>query len=494
MYIIFMKLINLSITSIWILFGLLTVTCGAAYAQESGQKARQRSGPLPGDHKEIDTYEKLLRDAETLIRSGKPAAAYTLLESLEFEHAGEVRFDHLIGIAALDSRKPDKATLAFERVLAVNPDFPDARFDMGRAYYQLGDLPRARTEFVMALKQNPSEKVRASIDKYLSEITSLQTGVQTLITGYVEGTVGHDSNVNNSTSQSQVQIFDGSIWTNVPLDPTNVKSSDNYYGMAGGGAVTHRQNNNLSLYAGVDLRHRGNRTQKYVDTLELNARAGVMIVEKVDRLRIEMLGGRYTLDGSANYDSTGFNADWRHMYNPSDQLSIFAQYAQYRYDDPYMKPNDIDQQAIGLGWLHILADGRSSLSGSVHYGTENDVSPIITINDPAFGTITPNPSGGRNDGDKRFRGIRAGGSAFINKTIALFSSVGIQVGDYDKVNYNFLRQRRDRFYDMNLGLDWHWENLWALRPQIKYFRNVSNIPIYAYDRMDVSLTVRREFR
>jgi hypothetical protein len=483
-----MKLMNLPLTSFWILFSLLTATCGA-YAQETGQKARQRSENLPRDQAKIDSYEKLLRDADTLIKSGKPAAAYALLEPLEFEHAGEVHFDYLIGTAALDSGKPDMATLAFERVLAVNPDFPSARFDMGRAYYQLGDFPRARIEFALALKQNPSEAKRAGINHYLNGIAAREARNQTRFTGYVEGAVGHDSNVNSSTSEAQVLINDGGIWRTATLDPTNVQVSDNYYGMAAGGVVTHRQDSNWSFYAGADLRRRVYRTQKYFDIFGVNVRAGMMVGAKANRLRIEVLGGRYTLGGSPNYDSAGFNADWRHMFNPSNELNAFAQYVQYRFADPLMKPNDFNQQAIGLGWLRLLADGRASLIGSIYYGTDQDVSPVITVG----GTVL-NPDGGRSDGAKRFRGIRAGGQTAIGGNTTLFGNAGIQLGDYDKVNPYFLVQRQDRFYDMNLGIVWRWQKLWSLRPQLNLFRNDSNIPVYAYDRKDVSLTVRRDFR
>jgi tetratricopeptide (TPR) repeat protein len=488
MYIILMKLMNLSIPSIWIFIGLLTVACGA-YAQDTGQKVRQRSEPLRRDQTEVDSLEKLLRDADALIRSGKPAAAYALLAPFEFEYAGEARFDYMIGTAALDSGKPAVATLAFERVLAVNPDFPAARLDMARAYYQLGDLPRAKTEFSMALKQNPTDAARASIKHYLDEIAAREAGKNTFFAGYVEGTVGHDSNVNSSTSQSQVQIFDGGSWRVATLDPTNVKVSDSYYGVAAGGVVTYQQNSNWSLYAGADLRQRENRTQKFFDSLGLNARAGVMVGAKEDRLRIEVLGERYNLDGSPNYDSTGFNADWRRMFSPSNQLNVFAQYVQYRFEDPLMKPNDFNQQAMGLGWLHVSSEGRTSLSGSMYYGTEQDVSPVITVD----GTVL-NPNGGRSDGAKRFRGIRASGWALININTALFANAGFQVGDFSEVNPYFLCQRQDRFYDLKLGVDWHWEKLWSLRPQLILFRDDSNIPVYAYDRMDVSLTVRRDFR
>src|SRR3954468_9324165 len=63
-----------------------------------------------------------IEQARALLQDSKPSEAYALLEPQEFDLAGDVDFDTLLGIAALDSGKPDKATLAFERVLAVNPN------------------------------------------------------------------------------------------------------------------------------------------------------------------------------------------------------------------------------------------------------------------------------------------------------------------------------------------------------------------------------------
>ena len=173
------------------------------------------------------------------------------------------------------------------------------------------------------------------------------------------------------------------------------------------------------------------------------------------------------------------------MYGPNNQMNVFAQYVQYRFVDPLMKPNDFDQQAMGLGWQHVLAEGRTLLSGSIYYGAEKDVSRIVTV---------ASPDGGRNDGAKRFNGMRVGGQTNIGGNTTLFAGAGIQVGDYDKVNYYFLRQRHDRFYDLKLGAVWQWDRLWTFRPQLSYYRNESNIVIYGYNRTDASLTVRRDFR
>lgn len=476
----FMRLVN---PATWLFFALLAAAGGAAYAQEPGQKMRGLSESAARDPAGTGSFEKLLRDADALIRSGNPGDAYVLLEPLEFEHAGEVRFDYLIGIAALDSGKPDKATFAFERVLAVDPDFAAARLDMARAYYQLGDLQRARTEFAAALEQNPSDAARANIRKYLDAIDAQNSGKRTRVTAYVAGSIGRDSNVNFSDSHSQV--FVDRFATIATLDSANVKAADNYYAAAAGGEITHDLNAKWKVYAGGDLRKRGNSNRTQFDSLSLDARAGVILEARADRLRAGVLAGRYDLGGVHNSDTTGFKGEWSHVFSPSNQLAAFAQSVQYRYVDAFMQPNDFDQQALGLGWLHVFAGGRSSLSGSVHYGFEKDVSPIVTVASPA---------GGRNDGARRFRGVRVGGQSDFIQSITLFASTGMQAGDYNKVNYYFLRQRNDRLFDLTMGANWHWDRLWTLRPQLNYSRNESNIAIYDYNRMDVSLTVRRDFR
>jgi tetratricopeptide (TPR) repeat protein len=472
----------------WMFLGLISAASDA-YAQEVAQKARQRDEPAAQKSAGIEAYEKLLVEADGMVKNGKSADAYFMLEPIEFEHSGEERFDYLIGIAALDSGKPDKATLALERVLMVNPDSAAARLDIARAYYQLGDLPRAKTEFETSLQQNPSGTARANIEKYLEEIAEREAGKQTHFTGYVEGAVGHDSNVNNSTSQSQ--IFAGS--TNYTLDPTNVKSSDHYYGVAAGGEVTHSLNANLSLYAGADLRQRGYHTQKSFDSFGLDARAGVMFGAKANNLSFGVLGGQYFLGDLRNSDTAGIKAEWRHVFSSSNQLNVFGQYARYRFIDQLMKPNDFDQHVIGGGWTHVLADGKSTLFGSLYHGTEKDVSPIITVTDPSGITVL-NPSGGRNDGANRFTGLRIGSHAAISEKTTLFANAGGQVGDYSKVNYLFQQQRKDRLYDLTVGANWHWSKYWTLRPQLNYSKNDSNIVIYGFDRMDVSLNVRRDFR
>ena len=463
---------NFSKSACWLFSGLMLVASDVN-AQEVGQQILQNTEPevrLPAG---IDEYEKLLLDAEALMKAGMPEDAYKLLEPLEFDRAGEIRFDYLIGIAALDSGKPDKATLAFERVLAEDPGYVGARLELARAYFQLGDLSRARTEFEIVLNQNPSEVVRATIRKYLEKIEEKESGKQTHFSGYAEITIGRDTNVNNASELSD----------NIVTPTTNPDElADNYFAMAAGAQVRHSLNANWLLYAGADLSQHNNYKQKNYDLLNLEERFGVIHGTRYDRYRIGMLGGQNTMGNSHYRNNVGINAEWRHAVGANNQLNVFGQYRQYRFADEAMKLNDIDQQIAGAGWLHVFGNGKSTLSGSLYFGMENDVGPATLAN----------PEGGRTDGVKRLAGFRFGGQT-TGENVKLYFSAGEQFGKFEETNPTILSQRSDRLDDVTLGANWYLDRQWTANMQMTRFINMSNVDAYAFDRTDYFLTIRRNF-
>jgi hypothetical protein len=50
-----------------------------------------------------------LEQAEALLRASKAQQAYDLLEPHEFDEAGNLKYDYLFGLAALEAGKPEKA-------------------------------------------------------------------------------------------------------------------------------------------------------------------------------------------------------------------------------------------------------------------------------------------------------------------------------------------------------------------------------------------------
>lgn len=415
-----------------------------------------------------------LEKANALMREGKAAEAYSLLEPFEFAQAGNPKYDYLLGIAALDSGKPDKATLAFERVLAVDPNFAGARLDMARAYFQLEDTARAKTEFETVLAQNPPEAARTTVQRYLEAIAQREKAKQTATHSYVEATFGHDTNVNNSTSQSQVSVpaLGNLIFT---LNPTNVSRYD-YYGMMGAGVeIAHEVGPGFAVFAGADLRYRGNNREDEFDYKSFDARGGATYAKDKHIFRVTLSGGRYYLDNATNRDTTAIAGDYRYTFNPSNQLSVFGQESRYRFTDAAaLSINNFNQSLLGAGWLRLLADGRSALTAAVFGGTEHDLN-------------------GRADGGKDFTGLRIGGQLSVREKIDVFAAVGAQHGSYDNQNAAFRAMRSDQQVDATLGAIWKFAEAWSFRPQVFHIRNNSNIAIYTYRRTDVSVTLRRDF-
>lgn len=471
------------------------------------QEARQRAETKA--KAEIEAREKPLLDADALIKNGKPADAYTLLEPLEFDRSGEVRFDYLLGIAALDSGKPDKATLAFERVLTVDPNFAGARLDMARAYYQLGDLPRARTEFEEVLKQNPPEVARATIQKYLDAIAAYERIKQTRISGYVEGVAGHDSNIANSSTQtftfspnSTWLAGNGGFFPPGTQLPPAAKLSGGYEGVNAGGEISHSLNENWGVYAGADLRQHGNMSQTAYDSISTDGRIGVMYGEEKNVYKVSFTVGQAYTANSMRRDSQGVSGEWQHVFSPANQLSAFAQYGQNRAAGfPPTSPatdarieGNTNQTVLGAGWVHILADAKQALFGSVYAGREQDVAPVILIGGLPPPPGSPLANGGRTDGEKRFKGLRIGGQAAIAEQLDGIASLGLQSANYGRLNNLIMANRSEKLYDLTVAANWRLDKFWTVKPQLAFSKKDSNIALYSFDRTDVSLTIRRDFK
>lgn len=415
-----------------------------------------------------------LAQAQALMNAGRAAEAYALLAPHEDAHAGNTRFDYLLGVAALDSGRADMATLAFERVLALEPNFAGARLDMARAYFQLGDLSRAKAEFETVRQQNPPEAARVTIERYLDAIAQREKVKQTVVTAYAEITLGRDSNVNNSTSESQIAVpaLGNLVFT---LNPTNVKQSDRYSLLAAGADIAHEFSPGYALFGGLSGRYRTNAAVDQFDYKSAEGHGGIAISGQSLLFKAVLSGERFYLDQAANRNTVGLGADLRYQVNPANFANLFGQYSSYRFQTQALEVNDFDQALLGAGWQHLFDDGRSMISANLFAGRENAVR-------------------GRADGDKDLLGLRLGGQLNVLADVDLFASLGWQQGEYKQQNVAFQITRQDRLTDAVAGVVWRFNKAWSLRPQVLYVQNDSNIAIYAYKRTDYSVTLRYDFK
>ena len=187
--------------------------------------------------------DELTDRAKALIDQGKAAEAFVLLEPQEGARAGEISFDLMLGIAAIDAGQHTRAVFALERVLAVQPNNARARAEIARAYLALGETATAKQEFEAVQKQGVPAEVSATIDRYLDAVDRLDTVSRTTVRGYVEAAVGYDSNVNVAPNRSSVAIpgFGGLPFTLA----SDSKANEALFATLGGGLnlrspITHQ--------------------------------------------------------------------------------------------------------------------------------------------------------------------------------------------------------------------------------------------------------------
>lgn len=409
--------------------------------------------------------------AEALLRDGKAAAAYALLEPLEIRLAGDLAYDYLLATAALNTGHPSKATFIYERILAVQPDYVGVRADMGRAFYMMGDLAKAKIEFesVLAFSNLPPD-LRSAVEQYMAAIEQRSRHEKTVVTGYVEAGIGADSNVLGATSTSQIDYANGS---QALLGPESMKRGNGYAAYAAGAEANHEIGDGIAAYAGGDYRGRSHKAIDAADNYTLDARAGLQYSGGRYLLRAGMTQGRYWLDNTATRDSTSLGIDWRYVLDERNQLTANATTLGFRYVPAAQRINDYDQVAIAVGWVHAIA---ATTSGGVTlaFGAEDAV-------------------GGRADGDKRYWALRGLLQHSFSQSLGGFLTAGYQPAQYQTVNADFDRLRRDYFSDLTAGLVWSLPDRWSVRATASLMENRSNLVINAYDRSDVSVTLRKDF-
>jgi len=412
-----------------------------------------------------------LARAEALIRQGAANAAWNLLAPHELALAGREDFDYLLGIAALESGRADRATLIFERVLAVNPGHMAARLDMGRAYFALGDLERARTELESVLRFDPPPAARAAAERTLAAI-AVQSGARgTKLTGWLEGTLGHDNNVNAGPSGSS--LFVPLFGTTFTLASTSTRQIDTFAAMAGGVELSYALDERFSLVAGADFRQRGNFSAAAFDSLSGGARFGAQYAMANDQVRATLGPGYFELNGAYYRRAQIASFDWRHQWDARTLFSVFGQDIRQRYVQAASRAQGANLFILGGGVSRTLDEGlRLLASASLFRGEE-----VATD--------------GRADGDRRLWGLRAGLQGALRGDADWTVSAAVQSSAYARRNVTFAALRRDLQFDLNLGVNWRVAKDWTLRPQFSYTRNDSNLALNDFDRYELSIALRR---
>jgi hypothetical protein len=192
------------------------------------------------------------------------------------------------------------------------------------------------------------------------------------------------------------------------------------------------------------------------------------------RLGGQMAGGEYWLDNQKIRNSLGLVTDYRYLAGKQDQLTANVTGTRFRFPPEAFSLQDFNLYQVAVGWLHSTEGGKAAIGFTVLGGKEDAVKD-------------------RPDGDKPFYGVRLVLQAAPWASVSGFFVGGAQVGKYNRVNDLFDEKREDTLYDATAGISWTFAKGWSLRPQVVYYKNKSNLPLFEYDRTDTSINLRVDF-
>ncbi len=416
----------------------------------------------------------LLR-ARQLIDTKQFRQAYELLEPLEQQRAGNPDFDYLLGIAAIDAGERTRGIFALERVLAVKPDHPQARAEIARAYFLIGENRVAREEFEAVKKTRPPEEVAASVNRFLDAIEARELSAGTGVAGYLEATFGTDNTVNAATGSNQfaIPLIPGLIFN---LAAGATRQSDTYTSLAGGVFGRYALDRKFSLIGNFTFDARHNSKRDTFDTGSIDATGGLNV--KVDDNNEVLVAGQvqsFSVDNSRFRDAVGGVAQWKHALTPKDQLTAYGQFT--RLDYPTAGSRNADRTVLGGAWAHNYGDARNSVSYFGLYGGEERTR---SQGFPHFG--------------HRLAGARLGGQIDLAEKWTLNASASVEDRRYGGPDPLFLVNRRDKQFDFRVAAPWAITREWTVTPQFSYTDNRANIIVNEHDRKVLSVAVRYDFR
>ncbi|RZL33889.1 MAG: tetratricopeptide repeat protein, partial [Rubrivivax sp.] len=318
----------------------------------------------------VYAQDALLDAARTRLDKRDAAGAYALLSAAEMERAGDVRFDYLLGVAALDAGHVTRAIFALERVVQQHPQDTLARAELGRAYLAAGETETAREQLRLARAGKLPEGASAAIQRVIGLIDQVAPAPGPRLAGYVELGLGYDSNVNGATQQGEFAIpaFGGILFETAP---ENRQRHDEVMFAAAGVTAEAALSPSWQLVGTTNLRATLDRVVHDMDTTFLDATVGVRHTAGPHSQLIALQNSTAWVGGGLYRTANGAVAQWQSQLGAAAQASVFGHWSHQAYKGQPERDND--RLLLGVGAAR-QSGGRGPLSYGSAYAVQERVS------------------------------------------------------------------------------------------------------------------------
>lgn len=430
--------------------------------------------------------DPVIEAASAALRSERPQTAWDLLEPLEPQRSGERDFDLLLGMAAMAAGHPDRAIVAFERVLITDPSYAGARIELGRAYLGLGALDLSRAEFTAALELEPPAPARRALERFLADLERREREATTRTMGWIETGTGFDSNLSAATRDFQGAILSGFGVPDVTPTGNSVLRRASFVTLTAGFDHSRPLGRGLTFYSGAELRRRAYERFGAFDVRAVDVRAGVQTKVGGGELRTGLNWSAFRQKGMAPAEPPASSdrevwsgvVDYRHPLTDTLVASSGLQAGASSFPDS--PTQDVSQAAAQVALARLFPQYRDAYLGA-SLGWSRDAARRVL------------PTG--SDVSRTASSIRLTGQWPLHPAFDLQGGLGwaLRRDLSDFARSTQIPRGRDLTSDLSAGLVWRPAAAWSVRASMSYVVNASTIDLYDFRRWEGSIVLRRSF-
>ena len=406
------------------------------------------------------------------IAAGEGEVAFALAEA-NIDQAGEAEFDFYYGLAAMSVGKPALAALAFERVLYSYPESPRVELELGRAYFYLADWNRAEGAFKKSVVPSMPTNTKNIVDAYLKRIEAFKRHSNVRTRTSLSLLLGNDSNINSATDEDLFTISGtGSIFNAGIIAEEDQEKSDSFVALNGHWQRTHPVHKQSSFYYSAGLDSRQYLSESDFSHYRVTLETGWQGRMNQWSLRVPMQLSAYWRDGDNETQNLSLGGEASYQLNTRWSGFGFLRVGANRY--PEVEARDVDTVYLGGGVI------------TQFYGMHWMVN--LLAGDDAAKNEEVN--------GKSLQGVVTSWSKPLSSRQQLKLTALYFTSEHDAETLGVVReddfQRISFQWQMAASSQWRWSKPLQWQIQVSATENESNLSIYEYQRLEVSLGVDYE--
>ncbi len=391
---------------------------------------------------------------------------------------GDVHFDFLYGVAAINVGRIPEGLLALERHLSAVPANDRARLELARGYFLIGEYTRARSEFEFVLRYNPPTGVRSNINGFLQAMQARESSDRRASARlYAEVGGGFDNNVNGGTYRDTYQLGQ-QIFS---PETASRAARDSFAQVTLGGQHLMRVSGRMSVFAGGDFDHRGHAQETAYDVTSANVYAGFSQLSGPALWRATLSTGQL-LVGNNRYRNTNQITTEANLSLAQDQtLMFFGQYGQLKHAAAIDSDRDGRLTTLGAMFTHNLSGvgGSPTLGVRASYTRDDNQAlrkdfskqgPQVRV----FASVSPMQR-------MRVSAGLTGATQTYGAPDAIYPA-----GDPNAT-------RKDRAASADLVANFAVDAQWSIRGEASWSVSDSNQDLYDSNRKSLSVKLRYQF-